>query len=59
MTENINIKMGKDIPLNGVEFRIDNSGKPYLRLKIKTEIINDTPELRDTDKKINIDIIAT
>ena len=50
--------MGKEISIESAEMRIDNNGIPYVRLKIKTEIINKHKELRDTDKPINIDIIA-
>ncbi len=38
--------------------RIDNNGIPYVRVKIKTAVINEHKELRNTDKPINIDIIA-
>ncbi len=51
--------MGKEIPVEKVEMRIDNNGVPYVRVYIKTEIINANKELRDTDKTINIDIIAS
>ena len=50
--------MGKEIPVDSVEMRIDNNGIPYIRIKIKTEIINKHEELRDTDKEVNVDIIA-
>lgn len=50
--------MGKDIPIEKAEMRIDNNGVPYLRVTIKTDIINSNIELRDTDKTINVDIIA-
>lgn len=50
--------MGKEIPVKHTEMRIDNNGVPYVRLYLDTKIINDNDELRDTDKPINVDIIA-
>ncbi len=50
--------MGKEIPVEKVEMRIDNNGIPYVRVSIKTKTINETEELRDTDKTINVDIIS-
>ena len=50
--------MGKEISIEGAEMRIDNNGIPYVRIKIKTDVINANKELRDTDKPINVDIIA-
>ena len=50
--------MAKDIPIEKVEMRIDNNGNPYIRVNIKTDVINANKELRDTDKLVNVDIIA-
>ena len=51
--------MAKEIPIEKTEMRIDNDGIPYIRISIKTNVINDNEELRDTDKPINVDIIPT
>ncbi len=51
--------MAKDIPIEKAEMRIDNNGIPYVRISIKTSVINENEELRDTDKTINVDIIPT